>query len=306
MAKKQSDGYREGSRWINTKPSGEELAQWFQHNVKLHEGLEHADYVQGIVLIPQTEKVREPDAQGNLVDQFRQVFTPYPTAAARLAYFRDWAHANGFLKVIEPDPGVSRNDALPPGFWRYAVTTQDQGGREKLTNFIGYSASVSAFLPEIRVGGRGREVLAPHRAAKIVPVLRWAGARQGLVADENAPAKAETGATGRALGLAGMLVIPGVGVATAEDVQETLREAETAPAAEPQAQLPNDDLEPQSGRERVAALIGQLQEYPEALEQAKLTAASRKMQFEKLTDQQLRGAVRLLERTLEDARKPDA
>jgi hypothetical protein len=50
--------------------------------------------------------------------------------------------------------------------------------------------------------------------------------------DENAPMKAQSGANGRALGNAGMLIIPGSTIATAEDMTEALSGESTGVAAE--------------------------------------------------------------------------
>lgn len=310
------EGYREGSRWVHVKPSGEELAEWFTENVQLHDGLRHKDYVQGIVLIPQKEKFQETGANGEIADKWRLVFTPHPTTSARIRYFEDWAAVNGYLKVLEPDRSVARMEALPPGYFRYSVSAHDQGGREKVTNYIGYSATAAAYERDFRAGGRGREVLTPHSGAKVVPVLRYAGSR-GMLPDENALMKAQTGGKGRALGFAGMLVIPGTGVATAEDVQEALGQP-AAGSGEPTASLPADEpsAAPQEStvdtgdpRTQVAVLIGALQKHPKQLEEAKLIAKDRDMNFDELSDKQVRGAVRLLEKKLaegEGETTPDA
>ncbi|WP_410960026.1 hypothetical protein, partial [Salmonella sp. SAL4434] len=46
---------RSGNRWINYRPTAEEVGDWFQ-TVPLHEGMEHQDWLSGITLIEATEK----------------------------------------------------------------------------------------------------------------------------------------------------------------------------------------------------------------------------------------------------------
>jgi hypothetical protein len=41
--KQQADdgvGYQEGSRWVNKRPSGDEVAAWFKANAPMHEGMD--------------------------------------------------------------------------------------------------------------------------------------------------------------------------------------------------------------------------------------------------------------------------
>lgn len=68
------------------------------------------------------------------------------------------------------------------------------------------------------------------RATKQVPMLMG---RSTPWADPSSMMKAETGALGRALGFAGIFVIPGSGVATAEDMQEALSQGSTPPQEAP-------------------------------------------------------------------------
>jgi hypothetical protein len=315
-------GHREGSRWIHAEPSGEELAQWFAANVRIHDGLRHEHYVSGIVLIPQTEKHRETLENGNIVSRERLTFTPYPTASARLAYFHDWIAVLQEDKdvgwAIEPDPTVARSDPLPAGFFPYRVAWQNDAGAPVEKRFIGCSMQVRVWSRDIRSGERGTPLMVPPAGSKIVPTMGYRGP------DENALMKAQTGAVGRALALAGMLVIPGTGIATAEDVQEAL----SVPGGEAQPQLP---AEPASGpegaaepqlplaggpgekpptpveqqRARAAELIGELQAYPDKLAEVKAWASERKLDLNDIRGQALRGAVKLLERKLDEAQSSD-
>jgi pyruvate/2-oxoglutarate dehydrogenase complex dihydrolipoamide acyltransferase (E2) component len=133
-------------------------------------------------------------------------------------------------------------------------------------------------------------------------------------ADENALMKAQTGAIGRTLAFAGMLVIPGTGVATAEDVQEAIAGGVSlsgdsgAPQAALPVSAPSEAAEaPETAaasepRERVAELVGALQEFPDALKEVHAWAEERKIDLADIKDPQLRGAVRKLETVLEKAR----
>jgi hypothetical protein len=310
------EGYRVGSRWVHNEPSGEELAQWFSANVRIHDGLDHAHYVSGIVLIPQTEKHKVTLENGNIVQRERLTFTPYPTAAARLAYFMDWVAVQqehrDVVWAIEPDQTLARDGGLPAGFFRYTVAWKNDAGAPIEKRFIGCSMQVRVWAHDIRAGGKGRPVMEPAPGSKIVPTMGRFGA------DENALMKAQTGAVGRALALAGMLVLPGTGIATAEDVQEAL----AAPGAGAEPQLP---AEPASGpegaaegpstdastdasistadqqRARAAELIGALQEYPDKLAEVQAWASERKLDLNDIRGQALRGAVRKLEKALEEA-----
>lgn len=313
------DGFREGSRWIHQKPSGEELAAWFKENVTLHDGLEHKDYITGIVLIPQKERAKETAQNGQIVDVERLTFTPYPTTGARVAYLRDWIAAESaksehpLLWEIVPDESLKRTDMLPGGFFAYVPRWTSDAGKEMSKSFVGCSMQLRVYERDIRSGGKGREILIAPSGSKVVPAIGRYGA------DENALMKAQTGAIGRTLAFAGMLVIPGTGVATAEDVQEAIAggvpmsgvsdEAPqaTLPAAEPVAakdaeRPPDTAAEPTDLRARAAELIGALQAHPEKLAEVHAWAEERSFDLAEMKPQQaLRGAVRKLERSLQEA-----
>lgn len=303
--RQKAAGAREGSRWVNQRPSGEEVASWFKDNVQLHEGLEHDHYVQGVTLIPSKETLREAveqsDGSVKVMDTGEQlVYVPYAKVETRVAYFWDYVRLNPeWVGAIERIPVRSVetpgyfNVNLPPGFFRQQVQKSDG----KFVDFIGCSFQVRIFERDIRAGGRGRVVVEPPAGTKVVPALdRWGKP------DESALMKAETGAVGRALGMAGMLVIPGSGVATAEDMQEIGQgTAAVDPAAA--AELPQEaQAEAQDERKVIDSLIGQLQEdHPEAHQEFVAWAREKKIDPGNVTDTQLRAVRRQLERKLQAA-----
>lgn len=251
---------REGNRWVNQRPSGEEVGNWFKENVEIDSsgegegGLDHESYVGGVTLIPNKEKSEElvgwTSSNAPVLETFYDlVYTPYMRVETRVKYFHDLCDLHGWLAVIEPAE-IDRSAAkgLPDGFFRHRVATgPDQG-----FNFLGCTMRVAAYerqglevvklivdkrTGEERLVRRGNVVL-EGIATKTVPTV-GRGRSNEPYADVNAVMKAETGAVGRALGMAGILVIPGTGIATAEDLQESNRlTGEDAPAAEPT--LPTD------------------------------------------------------------------
>jgi hypothetical protein len=180
----------------------------------------------------------------------------------------------------------------------------------KVANFVACSMRCRIFLREgfeVRrhhePGGRvenvyhGEVVLDAPAGTKAVNLVGRYGE------DENALMKAETGAVGRALGMAGMLVLGG-GIATAEDVQEARDNehvsgaasgVEAAMAATAPVPLDDDAL-----RARIVELVAQLKEQnPTALEQFQAWAKERKFPaFADCNTAQLKGCVTKLERHL--------
>lgn len=208
-----------GSRWIGNAPSGEDVAKWFAENVKLHHPeLRHADYVQGVTLITSSETTKEL-RDGAIVEVERLVHVPYAKVETRIAYFWDYCRLAGLTGVIEPvqvrrveGAGVA-NTNLPDGFFRIPVQEPDA----KWVYYVACAMKATVYQPDVRAGGRGRAVVdAPPAVKQVALVNRYGDS------DPYALMKAETGAVGRALGMAGMLALPGSGVATAEDMQEAL------------------------------------------------------------------------------------
>lgn len=243
---------KEGNRWYNERPNGEAIAEWFNGAVTMPDGLNAADYVAGVVLIPGKEKADEITGyNSNGLPMFQEVeslvFTPYMKVETRVQFWHDLMakHAEEWLGVIEPVEPEEGAAKLPPGFSRILVT-----GSEGDVPFVTCTMKVTVFKRDTveRIAFRntktganeqrlvGETIIDPAPATKMVPLLnRW------KKPDVHSLEKAETGAVGRALGMAGMLVIPGTGIATAEDMQQAIGQeaasgveagAEAPPAAE--------------------------------------------------------------------------
>jgi len=311
------EGRQEGSRWINVAPTGEQVASWFSDNVKIAEELEGLNYVQGVTLIPNKMTVKEArlNEAGSVViiDVDQLVFTPYAKVDTRIAYFWDLMAARGHVGVIEPAPvpreaeSGYKSNHLPPGFFRFPIQNPSD---KKWVDYIGCSMQVRVYDPGegYRPGSDlGRLVMCPPAGSKIVSTANKYGD------DGNSLMKAETGAVGRALGMAGMFVLPGSGVATAEDMQEALGLSSDLPPTAPgvggtAAQLPGESApadEPEAPAalgERASTLIGQLQaDHPTAHEELQAWARGRKLRLDRISETQLRGVVRKAEKLLADA-----
>jgi hypothetical protein len=209
---------REGSRWYNQRPPADDVSYWFSTAVRLHDGLEHEHYIGGVTLIQATEKSDEVasfDKDGLPIIRERRdlVYIPYVKVETRVAYF--WTllerHPEWRGEIL-PVPNASSDElGLPPGFFRYVAADPKNAG--KTVSFVGVSMQVMIY-ERSRTTGQDRPLITPAPGTKLVAAAsKWD-------VDPHALSKAETGAVGRALGMAGMLVIPGSGVATAEDMQE--------------------------------------------------------------------------------------
>lgn len=269
MAKRRG---QEGSRWYNVPPTGAELARWFKDNVAIHDGLAHEDYVQGVTLIPQTERTKEVIAWDSedqpLIRRTENlVFTPYAKVETRVKYFHDLMarKEKDWIGIIEPVSPAGADDRLPPGFFIYLIPT----GPDKVVRYICCTMKVTVYeredfeerreVADTRLGISevrrvGKKVIDAPPATKMIPLTStW---NDNVKADDMAMMKAETGAVGRALGMAGMLVIPGTGVATAEDMNEAeaLRGQPSGAVSsdEPPAELPDARDQPPSQETMVA------------------------------------------------------
>lgn len=318
-------GYQEGSRWINERPTGEAVASWFKENVPLHDGLDPGKYVSGVTLIGGQEKIKVPqrDAKGTVTfpDVSRYSWTPYAKVETRVAYFWDLmaTREQDWVGIIEPvevprisDQGVY-NLNMPPGFFRLPV----QGEDGQFAHFICCSM-------RIRVLQRGT-VEKVHRVRKTVseegevfdetfegydgipvgvypPATKMIAQIGNYGVDPFSMMKAETGAVGRALGMAGMLVIPGSGIATAEDMQEAIAGAGSALA--PQLPEPAAEQEPLAAdvgnaEDVIQEKIAQLQSVnPEGFEELAAWAKERKINLTDIKDHQRRGVLLQVERKL--------
>lgn len=271
------DGRRigqEGSRWINQRPTGEEVARWFEENVTLHDdSLDHGDYVQGITLIVQTVKENEvvgfSDSGAPALDERTNLhYVPYAKVETRVKYFWDFVGAIDAVGFIEPVPPDKQAGNLPRGFYSLPVTQADATVAHHICatmravvyekGSVTYKDIADRRSGKVRTERRGNVLMQGAPASKQVPVLGRYGA------DANALMKAETGAVGRALGMLGMLVVPGSGVATAEDMLEAQgQEGVQAQAAPPEvktgeeAVLRDDDA---ALRQKLTTLVGRLGE----------------------------------------------
>lgn len=310
---------REGSRWYNERPSSDDVAKWFKANVPVYEGLDVEDYIAGITLINAVEKTKEAtgfrDNGTPIIEEVHSVvYTPYPRVDTRIKYFHDLMalKADEWYGAIEPVAvELQRGVHMPPGFFPHKVVTQ--GGE---TRFVCCSMKVTVWEREgfeekpiinTRTGEQtfvrtGKKVIDAPPATKMIACVR-------KYADENALMKAETGAVGRALGMAGMLVVPGAGVATAEDLQELAsQEAQPAePEAKAQPEEPGSSgKEPTDDelRERAKGLIEALKQYPDAFKAFQAWATERNLgQLSETVSPALRGVVRQLERKLDEAER---
>jgi hypothetical protein len=329
---------KEGNRWVNARPSGDEIATWFKGSVPIADGLDAEDYVAGITLIPNREKSEELVGWNSLnspvlQDFYDLVLTPYMRVETRVKYFHDLCAKEGWVGFIEPvELAVEASTkGLPPGYFRHRVGT----GPETGVNFLGCSMRVIAYerdtleYVKLTVDKRTGEerivrtgtVRLEESATKTVPTLN---SRDKV--DINAVMKVETGATGRALGLAGVLVIPGTGIATAEDLQESNQQIDAADrgADFESATLPDEQISPPEEietavaaetvandaalRERATVLITEMKALPgdegKTFEEFKAWAQHRG--FVPLSDvvsPALRGLVRRAEAMLEEAKK---
>jgi hypothetical protein len=321
---------QEGGRWINERPSGEDVAKWFESNVQVADGLDVANYISGLTLISSTEKTketvgfREQTGAPILQEMEHAVFVPYVKVETRVKYFHDLMARNreewiGFIQPVLPE---EPNRALPPGFFRMTVR---QKNKEEVV-YVCCSMKVTVFK---RKGFKEEKVLVDSRnglyevhrfgeividgapATKMVPLLTKAG-----YSDSNAIMKAETGAVGRALGFAGMLVAPGSGVATAEDMEEAQRIEGAPPAGETpeEAALPGapgaavQNAPPEELRPRVIALIDELQkQFPDRHKAFLEWCQERKFaKVSELNEAALKGMIRKVESELDEGRKAAA
>lgn len=311
---------QEGSRWVNYRPTGEEVADWFEKNVKLHEGLEASSYVTGITLIQSTEKSKavvgwdgdQPQTQ----EQFDLVYTPYPRVDIRVRYWQDYLelHRQEMIGVLERVAPPEPSKTLPEGFFRMDVGQADS----KVTRFVCCSLrariykrgtieyqrlTVDKRTGEERMEMRGEVLLDAPPATKMIPILSRYGP------DPFSLMKAETGAVGRALALAGMLVVPGAGVASAEDLIEAQQmqsgEGEVAAPTPEAASLPEQQAaaeDPEALRTRAGRLMEELKAHPERHKAMVAWARERKLVLADAELPALRGVIRKLERELDEAK----
>jgi hypothetical protein len=353
---KAYDQNREGARWVNRKPSGPEFAAWFNDNVKIDEALDADDYIGGIVLIPAVETVQEVtgfngDGEAIIARRKQLTYTPYPKVETRVQYFWDLLDSKEeWYGVVEPitterpstepvtvkeqildgDRIVDREtqrvptivqtvEQLPPGFFVMSVPVQNE-----IAHYLCASYKVEIF--EKVEGGEDR-IVRSGRGTKMVPLVTVRTWRDGqsIKPDDNSIMKAETGAIGRAIALAGIFNIPGSGVATAEDMFEALNapgagvqpEADAsppeggpaAPTAEPAPQKSREEQQADEHKEMIArarALVGEGSNLPGVLDAFKEWGEKRNPPVRNLGNLRgaaLRGAIKKLEKLVEEGKQ---
>jgi hypothetical protein len=350
----QLESVRAGSRWLYAEPTSDQVKEWFEHQ-PLHSDMPHSPYLGGIVLIAQEEKVKvtrkNASDQMFIEEEERATFTPYVKVDTRIAYFWDYVDVlneqdgpDSYFGLIEPVPQTQISDPnsaffnayLPEGFGWYAV----KQGNDSIRRFIVATFECAIYERQSyvdRLNGK-----------PAVPILKGRGTKQVQAnykgrdawADDSALMKAETGAIGRALGVAGILVV-GTGVATAEDVQEAVSTTQGAPGggtsagpalppvvdregqpvdeaaikAEAPPRRRRRPLRAQAGqeaeptdeelRERATALRAELEQASPEAWAAYVHWYTEERQFpalDQLTGSALKGAVVKLERSLDEAR----
>lgn len=356
---------KQGSRWLYGHPTEEAVKEWFDGQ-KLHEGMVHEPYYGGIVLIGAKEKYNRTYTNASnqwfVREEERTVYTPYVKVDTRVQYFwtlvdimniramEDLSSERRYYGVIEPVPvkkvvtdpnSAYYNEHLPEGMFFYVATGESNNS---VSRYICAQWRVAiyereSYLRMLEWKGRAR----PGERPPFPCVLQGVGTKQTLMAkkypDDNAIMKAETGAIGRALGVAGILVV-GTGIATAEDIQESIAAAAAPPVVNREGaevtnlppivapaeagagqRIEGPDVAPQQVgpvsvadkspqdvdeelRERATALSIELKKYPEKWE-AYLHWYREERKFPSITEltgPALRGAVVKLERALDEAK----
>lgn len=333
-----ADIRQEGSRWYNAPPTAEEFTTWFTENVFLEEGLKHERYLSGFTMIPAEETVkyvRDFNANGGAItdERKRLTYVPYPKVDVRILYFwelmalhqHDW-HAIIEFEDVPPagDDAIDRiTTGLPEGFYTYRAPNSDDG--TKWSYYVCCTMKISIYAKPIewvtittktRLPD-GSEIEIEKRVPAQPPIRSGRGTKQVPMkkkyADDSALMKAETGAKGRALGAAGIFVVPGAGIATAEDMLDLAQQGSTgvtvgAAAAQP----PQPILTPaeRAAKERaditdrVKALIEEAKDLPGVTDAFRAYMQEKNIrELNALTTESLKGAATTLERLVQAARE---
>jgi hypothetical protein len=336
-----AEAVQEGNRWVWAQPKPEDFVTWFAENVHLHDGMTHDRYVQGVVLIGSKEKrkITRVTQQGQpmLGEEERLVFTPYAKVETRVAYFYDLMaeKKDDWLGIIEPVPVAQLTEAgvynvnMPPGFFRLPIAKENNQrvdfiGCAKRVRILDRSTVEVVEVIDTDFDAQGNVVRQTRRRsydgipiAEFSPATKMVSTLGRYGEDPFSMMKAETGAVGRALGMAGMLVIPGSGIATAEDMQEALAgaggvalegtnvslESEDTAAAGPEGAAAGTTGDSRPLSEQIPDMLKVLEEdYPAALEEAQAWAREKKLRLNDLTEAQQRSVHRKLGQILERVR----
>lgn len=254
---------QEGSRWRYHRPTSDEVAAWFK-TVPLDEGMEHTDFIAGVVLIPASEKVKHVTDRGTS-EVWEQTYTPYVRVDTRVTYFRKLAEKLGLIAVVEPvqvprsEQAAFDNRHMPDGFWWHVA-----GAKEQAQRFLCCTMRVALYEKEAWLASAPKTLVrdgsTTTTSAPVVPLREGVGTKQVTgTPDINGLAKAETGAIGRALGVAGILIV-GTGIATAEDMTDLRDQPQQGQATLPEA-VPEETAEQLN--ERLVALDARLRDHPE-------------------------------------------
>lgn len=334
VASQEVAGGREGARWINRRPEAEEFASWFTENVPLDDGMDAKDYLGGMTLIPAQEKVKyvkgaAANGEPIIAQKEQLVYVPYPKVEARVSYYwklmekrqEDWL---GVIEAVatprlEDDSAVGKiNRILPEGFFVLPVPVQDS-----YVHFICCTMSVKIYQRPVKTTWEGERVfftdppIRQGRGTKQIPLLKRGYQSNPPYADDVALMRAETGALGRALGMAGILIVPGSSIATAEDMlegfgtvpvpsqaaEQTESEQLTLPQVEPPKPIQTGAEREQSEREQLTAearaILAVLNEqYKPAYEEFRVWAAAKNppvRDIGALVGGELRGVVKKLQ-----------
>ncbi len=329
---------QEGNRWVWAQPEPADFTKWFAENVHLHEEMEHDRYVQGVVLIGSKEKRKVTrligqQRQPTITDEERLVFTPYAKVETRVAYFYDlMAAREKWLGVIEPvsvaqltEAGVY-NRNMPPGFFRLPIAASNGNpvnyvGCAKRVRILDRDTVEKVEVIDTEFDTEGRVVKQTRRRTwDGIPIAEYSPATKMVATlgkygeDPFSLMKAETGAVGRALGMAGMLVIPGSGIATAEDMQEAQAGAGGVALEGQNLSLESEDAPAPGGggsagsttstlADEITAYLSELEsDFPAKLEEVQAWAREKKLRLDALTEQQQRSVHRKLRQVVEKAR----
>lgn len=344
---------RQGGRWVNERPTAEDFAEWAKASIKVDAALDLKDYVGGIVLIPAVDSKSKvvlgfvtSTGAPVIAEREELSFIPYAKVETRINYFWDLLDAHPewsgqvesvtpprmpidlvsveemrdasssswtTRKLMSPSAMTALVHQLPPGFHVLSVPVGSN-----YTHFLCCTKRVSIYRINEETGERAKHPLRMGEGTKMVPLVKG---RASFYADPDSIMKAETGALGRALGFAGIFVIPGSGVATAEDMQEMLTTTPAAqqdPAAEPGQQGPSEPVTApvRTGAEQQVETEEQLCErakvlwhdlgntYPEAAAEFGLWAQSRTPPVRNLRDVKgpaLKGVVKKMEKLIQAA-----